>query len=248
MADSNPIVIQENWETYSYTGEDHPVFVTFYAGAGEIRREDYPFCARVIFPIKQPNRNGGPIEAEAELLWRLEDSLTEALAQHGAKCLQLARMTHDGKRELVFQVADWDQFRPPVGRWLRQIPDYDIDVSEHDGWGFFEDCIWPRDEDWRMIYNRRVVDNLLDAGSNPENEHSLEFVFRGEPSRLQKLRDELRQRGYEEIESTTPLDPLVMAKKLVLDLERICQEDSKNEELSVEFGVELDGWGAAVVK
>ena len=65
MARSYPVVIQENWETYSYSSEGGPVFVSFYAGAGDIARDEFPFCARVILPIKQPNANGGPTGEEA---------------------------------------------------------------------------------------------------------------------------------------------------------------------------------------
>ena len=248
MADSGAVVIQKNWETYSYSSERGPVFASFYAGASDIARNDFPFCARVIIPIKQLNQNGGPAKEEAESLWRLEDTLTDALARHGAACILLARLTHGGNRELVFQVADWDRFRPPVGLWMQQSPGYDIDVSEHDGWGFFDDCVWPSDEDWMLIHDRRVVDGLIEAGSSPEKEHSLEFVFVGDQSKLQRLRHELGVRGYVDFGSPASPDQLVMVKKLPLDLGQIYSESLKNRRLSDETGVAFDGWGAAVVK
>jgi hypothetical protein len=52
MAGFRAVVIQENWETYSYGSEGGPVFASFYAGAGDIARQDFPFCARVIIPIR----------------------------------------------------------------------------------------------------------------------------------------------------------------------------------------------------
>src|SRR5262245_47305029 len=172
MADSDAVVIQGNWESYSYNSPDGPAFVSFYAGAGDIARDAFPFCARVIIPIQRPNANGGPTGDEAETLWRLEDDLTEGLARHRSKSLPVARLTHGGNRELVFQIAVWDTFRPPVVLCMKQKTEYDIDVSEHDGWDFFNECVWPSDDDWMLISDRRVVDGLIKAGSNPNKEHS----------------------------------------------------------------------------
>jgi hypothetical protein len=247
MADSNPVVIQENWETYSYNSEGVPFFVSFYAGAHEIARGDFPFCARVIMPVRAPNTNGGPTGEEAETLWRLEDDLTDALAQSGAKCILLARLTHAGNRELVFQVAELGNFRLPVSRWMKQSPDYKIDVSEHDGWGFFDDCVWPSNEDWLFISDRRVVDGLIQSGSDPKREHSLEFVFLGTEPQIQALRNKLGLRDYVDIASPTPSGQLVMAKMLPLDLDRIFSESLENQRLCNELGAQFDGWGAAVV-
>jgi|SRR5579863_7842221 len=247
MANSNSVVIQDNWETYSYNSEGAPCFVSFYARANEITRDDFPLCARVIFPIKAPNVNGGPTSDEAETLWRLEDDLTDALTKHGAKCIMLARLTYAGSRELVFQVADGEEFRPPVGRWIKQTLDYDVDVSEHDGWGFFDDCVWPGEEDWMLIHDQRVVDNLIRSGSNPKREHSLDFLFLGEQARLQRLKQELDVRGYVDSGSATQPDQLLMVKKLPLDLDLIFSESLENQRLCAEQGVQFDGWGAAVV-
>jgi hypothetical protein len=248
MAESNPVVIQENWETYSYNSEGAPCFVSFYAGAKEITRDEFPFCALVIIPIQAPNKNGGPTGEEADTLWRLEDGLTDALAKYGAKCILLARLTYAGSRELIFQVADWGNFRPPVGRWIQQTPECNIDVSEHDGWGFIDDCVWPSGEDWMLIHDRRVVDNLIKSGSNPSQEHSLDFLFIGDQLRLMRLKQELIARGYVESKSPTPPRQLLVVKKLPLDLDLIYSQSIENHRLCNELGVQFDGWGAAVVK
>lgn len=248
MASSHPVVIRENWETYSYVSDGGPVFATFYAGAKGIAREDFPYCARVIIRIRQPNENGGPTSEEAETLWGLEDNLTDALSRSGGECILVGRLTHAGDRELVFQLADWDRFRPPVGRWIQQNPTYDIDVSEHDGWEFFDEYVWPTDEDWMFIHDSHVVNGLIESGSDPEKEHCLEYVFVGDQSNLQRLRDKLTLRGYADYGSPVPADQLVMVKKLPLDLRQIYAESLENQRLCNEIGAAFDGWGAAVVK
>ncbi len=249
MNGSIPVVFEEGWDTYSFGTDEGPVFVTFYTEAGEIPRDQFPFCARVIIPINQPNENGGPDEEEAETLWNLEDTLTEMLTEHQAKCVMLARLTHTGFRELVFQVADWDSFRAPVGLWMQQTPDYDTDVSEHDDWEFFDECVWPSDEDWIMIFDQRVVDNLIESGSDPKKEHCLDFAFAGEQDALQQLKQTLAERGYTPEDSAEePADQLVMVKKTVLDMHLIWHESLENNRLCEELGVECLGWGVAIVK
>lgn len=248
MANSNPVVIRENWETYSFGSEGGPVFVTFYAGAKDLSREKFPHCARVMIPIQKPNENGGPTGEEAETLWGLEDKLTEILTRHEVSCILLARMTHAGNRELVFQLADWEQFRPPVGFWMQETPAYEVDVSEHEGWDFFDDCVWPTNEDWMLIHDRRVVDGLIESGSDPAKEHSLEYAFTGQQADLKRLRDALVGRGYSDQEPSTQSDQLVMVKKLTLDLSQIFAESLENKKLCDEMGVDFDGWGSCVVK
>ncbi len=249
MTEAMPVVFDDNWEVYSYRIESGPMYVSFYAGAMELPRDRYPFCARVLLPIREPNDNGGPTGAEAEQLWAYEDQLTEALTAAHVPCVLVARLTHAGQRELVFQLADWESFRPTVGRWLQALDDDEIDVSEHEGWEFFDDCVWPSATDWLLIQDRRVVDALIEAGSDPAREHALDFVFRGEPGSLQQLRKGLEARGYvpHPDENEDP-EQLVMVKRLPLDLDQIFDESLANAELCEELDLEFDGWGAAVVK
>lgn len=246
MAKSLPVLIEENWETYVYHSDESPVFVSFYAGAEELPREMYPYCARVILPIAEPNEHGGPGNEEAEILWGLEDQLIETLTQEDVKCLFVARLTHGGSRELVFQLADWETFRPPVGAWIEETSNYDIDVSEHEGWEFFDEIVWPTDDHWMLIHNRQVVDNLIEAGSNPEKEHALEFVFYGSEETLAQVKQKLAERGYRDSDESTT-EQLVMIKMLPLDLDLIDDESIENNRLSEELDVEFDGWGAAIV-
>jgi len=131
------VVPEKNWEAYDYSTDAGPIFVGFHTDSNKIDQQAFPHCARVIITIKQPNHNGGPNREEAEVLWAMEDRLVELLEAESAPCLMLGRLTHGGKRELVFQVADWELFRPPVGLWMMRNENYETDVSEHEGWQFF---------------------------------------------------------------------------------------------------------------
>lgn len=238
---------KHSWESYSYRTEQGLVVATFHAEATKIDQSQFPLCARVQITIKDPNANGGPSREEAEVLWDMEDRLVEALDAANAPCLLLGRLTHGGLRELVFQVADYAPFRPPVGRWLMAHGDYETEVSEHDGWEFFFASVWPSETEWLQIMDRRVVDNLANYGSDTSKPHSLEFVFRGNLPGLQQMQSALETRGYRLLEFSPEQFQLVMARLMVPDPGAIFQESLSHRELCSQLGLEYDGWSASVV-
>ncbi len=236
-----------NWDSYSYSTDNGSVIVGFHTEADKIDQSKYPYCARVIITIKNPNDNGGPEQEEAKVLWDMEDRLVEALDAASVPCLLLGRLTHGGSRELVFQVADYTPFRPPVGRWIWEHDDYETDVSEHDGWDFYFESVWPSETSWLLIMDRRVVDNLVKAGSDASKPHSLEFVFRGEQAPLLEMQTALSARGYTLLDFSPEESCLVMANSMTLDVGEIFKESIAHNTLCGQLGIEYDGWGALTV-
>jgi hypothetical protein len=243
-------IVSDEWNFYMADREEVRMFISF---DDAVTHGDPPpgleLCARVILSIKAPNGAGGPVSPEAELLWDMQDALTAALEKDRVRCRLVGRLTYEGLRELVFQVHDWDSFRPPVGLWMMQHEDYEIEVSEHEGWDFFDAVIRPRSEDRLFMADRDVVDALVNSGSDPEKEHSLEYFFRGHAEGLTRVARTLQERGY------TPLGELDfasgeigLARPMMLELLEIVEESLANHRLAEEAGVECTGWGAAVVK
>lgn len=245
--DDESSVNDQHWETFTYRSDDALVVSTFDVSAGEIDRDSLPYCARIVIPIANPGESGGPSDEEAEILWQLEDDLTAILDEAGVNCRLVARLTHSGERELVFQLADYEEFRPPVGAWMETIDEYEFSVSEHEGWEFFDEFCWPSDEDWCVIMDRNVVMGLLDAGTNPDKDHTLDFSFRGDPAQLQILRKNLLDRGYEDYPAESP-EPgrLQMVRRMPLSLELICPESMENLQLCDDLDIEFEGWGAGI--
>lgn len=237
---------EHDWESYSYSTDNGPVIVGFHTGSNKVEQSQYPVCARVLITIKTPNQNGGPSNEEAQVLWDMEDRLVELLNSESVPCLMLGRLTHNGTRELVFQVADYTPFRPPVGRWMGAHDNYEIDVSEHDGWGFFFESVWPSETSWMLIFDRRVVDNLVEAGSDRTKPHSLEFVFRGAPDGLKQMQAVLAAKDYSLLELSASESRLIMACSMPLDVGAIFSESLSHREECQRLNIEYDGWGASV--
>jgi regulator of RNase E activity RraB len=250
MARKSTKVVFDAWNTYVRQTDEGPIFISF---DDEAARKDLTntltHCARIFIKIHKPGTSGGPDRPENERLWEMEDQLCQLLSSEGIKCRLVGRLTHWGQRVLVFQLDDWDEFRPPVGYWMTQCSDYEIDVDESEGWEIFDDCVRPQKEDWLFIADADVVHNLLKAGSNPQKEHALEFVFLGEAEPLRKLTKALKERGYQPLKSNdAAAGRMVQVKKMKLEIPAIAAESVALSQLAAEHGVEYDGWGAAVVR
>lgn len=246
---SPPEIMSDEWNTYVAERDDVTMFVSF--DEAIVRSEpprDLGLCARVMIPIHSPNAAGGPLSPEAEHLWAMEEALVERLQEHEVRCRLVARLTYGGLREIVFQLHDWESFRPPVGLWIMEHEDYDIDVSEHEGWEFFDEYIRPRVEDELFMADHSVVRALLEAGSDPEREHVLEYVFVGDADGLKRVIPALKERGYTPVsEMDVASGVITMAIRLPLNVARIVGQTIANHKLAAEAGVECDGWAAAVV-
>jgi regulator of RNase E activity RraB len=250
MAPSPSPVIRDHWQSYVSMMDKRPLFISFdYEAGREPPIERLSNCARVLIPIHEPGDGGGPNSEEAETLWAMEDDLCNRLSVAEVDCLLVGRLTHGGVRELVFQLADWESFRPPVGLWMSEVSDYDIEISEHEGWDFFDQVVRPNDEDWLFIADVSVIENLKKAGSDLSREHALEFCFRGEAEGLQELAIALTARGYEPYDELNyESGQIVFVRRMVPDIHAVTTESRELHQLCQEIGVEYDGWGTAVVK
>jgi hypothetical protein len=237
----------KHWEVYDYRADHGPISVRFYADAKEMAQEEFPHCARVIIRLHQPNGHGFPTREESEVLWAMEDHLTQALQAGAVRCVLVGLLTHASTRELVFQLADWAEFLPPTRQWMGEHPDYKLEVSEHEGWEFFQQWVWPAAKDWLRISDRRVIDSLVRSGSDPKKPHSLEFVFRGAPAELAQMRDSLLPRSYTVLDFAPLERRLIMARPMTLDLRAINEESLSHDGDAQRLGLEYSGWGCRPV-
>src|SRR5689334_16267648 len=121
MARKTTKVVFDAWNTYVRQTDQGPIFISF---DDEAARKDLTatltHCARIFIAIHKPGTSGGPDRPENERLWEMEDQLCQLLSSEAVKCRLVGRLTHWGQRVLVFQLDDWEQFRPPVGYWMTQ--------------------------------------------------------------------------------------------------------------------------------
>jgi len=95
--------------------------------------------------------------------------------------------------------------------------------------------------------DRRVIDQCIKSGSDPQKPHSLEFVLRGSSAGLEQLQSILLGRGYTLVAFTPTEEVLTMAKSTTLDLESIFSESLFLDSETKRLGLEYDGWGCLAV-
>ncbi|MGA9522357.1 MAG: DUF695 domain-containing protein [Myxococcaceae bacterium] len=243
-------VVHDTWDSYVADAEDGPMFVSFDMEAAQEDLAASPLqkCVRVQIPIKKRQENGAPQEKEAEHLYKLEDQLVEALAKNDVNCLFVARVTHGGVREIVFQIEDLTAFGNVAKEWQDKIKDYKIEYERHEGWEFFTDVVMPGPEEWIAICDRRVMDTLISEGADPEKPHQLEYVFQGPPDALRTISEQLQGKGYSPVgEPDFEKSEVVLGVQMPLDLEQIVEHSIANDELAVQHGARCEGWGAQPV-
>src|SRR5262245_16601165 len=250
MADNKTRVIFEPWDTYVRETDDAPFFISFdVEAAKKDLTNTLTSCARVVINIQNPGPSGGPERPENERLWAMEDELCASLAGQGVACRLVGRITYKGSRVLVFQLDDWDRFRPPLEAWVGRCGDYEIRMVQSEGWKFFNQCIRPEPEDWLFMADVSVIQNLVKHGSDPDKEHSLDFVFQGEPDNLRQISAALQDLGFEPHQSSDPDGgQVVLVMKKKLDVRGITSISRRLAQLAEEFGVKYDGWGAEIVR
>jgi len=241
-------VIGQSWEVYAYTyNEDQVAIISFDLElAQEETHKGYSQCRRVLF-FFDPSRiyeNGMPVEEDLELHKQIEDDLTGLLTRKGIDCQFVGRMTYGGLREYVFQVEDSRGFDALVPGWLKTVTAFRSEVRQKEGWDFFDEKVCPDRSGWQQIFDRRVVEGLIEAGSNPELPHDLEHCFVGPVDRLQNIAQKLGEHGFKQVSFEG--DTLVLSYQQVLDPVDISELTSSLAEIAEGAGVSYDGWGAMV--
>lgn len=241
----------DSWEVYTYPfGEGLRAFVRFDL---DVATSDLPpgyDDARSVLVRIDPahcQANGLPTQQATAELKGVEDALVGLLMREGIDCKLVGVMTYAAMRDFVFQIADPTAFDANIDRYVEEYPgSYELEKRQLDGWRFFNDKVRPGAIHWEWIHNRRVVDQLVRAGTDMNAPHVLEHVFVGPDAALVHIRDQLATDHFKVVSHGR--EGLVMKKAAVLDLDAVTGLTHSLREFAQKAGAKYDGWGAAVVK
>ncbi|HVO29609.1 MAG TPA: ribonuclease E inhibitor RraB [bacterium] len=242
-------VIGERWEVYALPDGEGRRVVSFDVDALDEARRPASSSRRVVLEIPAEMRadNGMPAPAAAVPMRLAEESLLAALESTRVRCRLVARQTWRGVRELAFQVEDGIAFEKIFGDWQRAQRWGSFHVDAEDGWTWFDANVRPPPEGWEQIRNRAVVNQLLEAGTNPEEPHRLEHVFKGSRDALDALAKDLADLGFERNAATRAADTATFVADAMLDVFEITDVTVRLRALAGTHGVAYQGWGAAVI-
>lgn len=175
-------LLGDKWEIYS----GKQTIVGFDLDLMQVpEKEKYPIGRRVVFFIPLGMQvSGMPNTKGLRALEGIENTLLSILFTAEIDCRLAARKTGHGLRELVFQITDSDAFDDIVNTWETTMA---FKVIDADGWNYLEQSVFPDEESWQQILDRRVIREMIANGANPQKIHVIEHLIIGPEDALKEI-------------------------------------------------------------
>jgi regulator of RNase E activity RraB len=126
-----------------------------------------PWLVWIWVDLQDPRPDGLSTDAEAPVLYEIEDALTEQLAS-ALQAEPVGRITTARRREFYFYAPTAEGAEEAVAAALARHPayTYDIGAREDPGWSHYREVLYPTPLEYQRMQNRRVLDALRDNGDD----------------------------------------------------------------------------------
>lgn len=240
----------DRWNTYHVYFGDHNEYVALTSFREDVmdpaRQTEHQMHRRIVCTAKNTMPNLLPTKEEHEQLQQYEDALLQRLDQASVDAWFVGRLTYAAKREWVFQVNDADAFDAVAQEFLESITDHEYEYVKESGWGYVHENVTPQPEHWAQIMDRGVIDQLVQAGANPQKPHMLDHGFKGADASLDAVQAELEKEGFSQTQREA--DVLTMSRQQQLHLDEVNSVTVWLLQVAHAHGVEYMGWGAQIVE
>lgn len=155
-----------NWDFYFTELDGSPASMYLDLGLNRIAPiEGKGHLLTVIITMNDPQENGYSSKAESEILFSMEDKITEAVTEpFGA--VFAGRETCDGARIFYFYAAENKELKKTVKAAMKEFTDheYEIYFEADKKWDQYFKHLYPTKYEMHTIMNRRVVEHLSSKG------------------------------------------------------------------------------------
>lgn len=247
---------EPDFDFYMTMIEDRPASIVLDLAAGpESPLDTHPILIVIRVPMKSPNAEGLRQESELEALGKLEDELTERLAD-AVDAIYVGRTVCDGDTTLYLyapqRALDKLEDLPAL---LGDPGDYEPDCSidEDPDWNLYNELLAPGPYESQTIWNRRLLAVFEEKGDRldvpREIDHFADFPTKEQAERAAAA---LRAKGF----TTDDLDPpenddepwtLQFHRSEPLSGGRPDEFVSEILDIILEEEGSYDGWGASHV-
>jgi regulator of RNase E activity RraB len=158
--------MSDQWEFFYCAIEGAPASVFVDVGiCDSVPDESRPHRVIVTTFLQDPTDQGMTTDAEAEQLWKLEESLVREL-RDAAGAVFVGRITTGGARSFYFYVANPVPVSDKTDDAFDQVPGYDhlVDIDADTEWSDYFETLYPAPVDWQQIFDRQLVEQLIEAG------------------------------------------------------------------------------------
>ena len=246
---------KEDWDFYFSNVND--VLSSLMVNLSAIRRAPDPSKSWLLWVwvhMLDPRPDGLSSEAEARVLFEIEDRLNECLsAACGAE--PLGRITGGERREFYYYAATAGSFESVLKTAMAKFTGYRFDFGKQPDpeWRQYKDVLYPSPNQLQVIHNRRVVDSLEKNGDDHAIarivDHAIYFRSAAGRAGYANAVARLGFRVQHESEDPKSRDRpffLNLVRNDPVTVDHINEVVAELIELTELFGGEYDGWGCEV--
>ncbi len=160
--------MSDHWESYLCRVNDQAASVFVDLGIGsQAPGKSRPYLLWIWVEMLKPRPDGLSSREEAEILWKLEDSLVSPVCTK-LSAVFVGRITNAGRREFYFYVPKAPEDASAITEALTTLPTYSFDWGSKDdaAWTQYFSVLYPSPEEFQQINNRKVLDTLREHGDS----------------------------------------------------------------------------------
>lgn len=158
-------VMSNEWEFFQCQMEQGPASIFLDIGIhSSLPLADYSHLLNIRLTLKSPREDGLSSSEEFPVLCDLEDSIEDVFKSH--KVIYAGRITYNKKREYYFYCRDFSCKDILTSKFSNFGYQVELAQVEDPEWSAYYQSLYPTADDWQVIKDRRVVDNLLKHKDN----------------------------------------------------------------------------------
>ncbi|HMQ80165.1 MAG TPA: DUF695 domain-containing protein [Ignavibacteria bacterium] len=155
-----------SWDFYFTELEGSPASMYLDLGLDKIAPiPEKDHLLTIILTMNDPQENGFSSKEESEMLFAIEDKITEAVTEpFGA--IFAGRETCDGARIFYYYSAENKEIKKAVKKVMKEFSDYEYETyfEADEKWEEYFEHLYPAGYEMHTILNRRVVEGLRSKG------------------------------------------------------------------------------------
>ena len=251
-------ITNQNWEFYQSFDEDEVVSFTTVDLTYSDAKEQRGFSDELFIRVRIPNNRVHetvPIPEEQEFQNKKEDELCNLLTKEKVDCKEVGRITYHSQKQYIFECNDYNSFKKCFDQWSKSFDNnYSIELNKLAPFEYYKDIL-PDKYAWQQIGNRRVIEKLIEGGTNEQKEHYIEHGIFGSTEDLKRLFEELKKHEIDLIKLETDLLEAGITSSLLevgirsfIELDDITEQTNYLITTAEEFNCKYDGWNTKIEK
>jgi regulator of RNase E activity RraB len=162
---------EDNWDVYLAMYEKGPGSTIINLSAKSLAPDSsHPFVLITGVTFNQCKPDGLPDKEAFDDLYRLEDEITRLLDQYGSN-IHVGMFTYQCERLLYFYVKDTIELGNQLSAlFAKEFAAYKpyTNIREDKTWDAYQNFLYPNEETLDYMSNSKLVNQLIEAGDNPE--------------------------------------------------------------------------------